>query len=223
MQSTITVLLPAFNEEKAIEGVIQDIKALALNCEILVVNNLSTNGTEAKAIALGIKVLREDKKGKGNAVRAGFRHIKTDYVVMIDADGTYPVDAIPICCEALSDYDVVKGARQRCEDGAMSRRNEFGNWGLSMLASILYWQRVRDVCSGLWAFRMESLRRFKLTSAGFTLEADMFLNTVKKGCKLKEIPITYNKREEGDEAKLKLIDGFKIAWFLIKGRFNGGD
>lgn len=216
---SITVLLPAFNEEKAIGRVIEDIKALALNYEILVVNNLSTNDTEAKAIALGAKVLYEGEKGKGNAVRAGFKHIKTAFVVMIDADGTYPVDAIPICCGALLEYDVVKGARRRCDDGSMSKGHIFGNWALSMLASILYGHRVRDVCSGLWAFRMESLRKFKLTSAGFTLEADMFINTIKNGCKLKELPIAYYKRLDGDAAKLKLIDGFKIAWFLISRRF----
>lgn len=219
MQSTVTVLLPAFNEEKAIGRVIQEIKGLSLDYEILVVDNKSTNGTKAEATALGAKVLYEGKKGKGNAVRAGFKHIKTPYVVMIDADGTYPVDAIPMCCEALSDYDVVKGARLMDEEGAMSRGHKFGNWGLSMLASILYGCRVRDVCSGLWAFRVGALRKFRLTSSSFTLEADMFINTVRTQCRFKEIPIKYRKRADGDMAKLKLIDGFKIAWFLVKRRF----
>ncbi len=217
---SITVLLPAFNEEKSIGRVIQEINALSLNYEILVVDNACTNGTVGKATALDVKVLYEGKRGKGNAVRAGFKYIKTPFVVMIDADGTYPVDTIPMCCEALLEYDVVKGARQRYEDGSMSKGHKFGNWALSMLASILYGHRVRDVCSGLWAFRMESLQKFKLTSTSFTLEADLFINSVKTGCKFKELPIEYKKRIQGDKAKLKLIDGFKIAWFLVKGRFR---
>jgi len=218
---SITVLLPALNEEKAIGKVIQDIKNLQINCEVLVVDNCSTNGTAKVSTGLGVNVLIEKQRGKGNAVRAGFKHIETPYVVMIDADGTYPVDAIPMCCEALLEYDVVKGARLKCGDGVMSRGHRFGNWGLSMLASILYGHRVRDVCSGMWAFRTESLQKFKLTSTGFTLEADMFVNTVKNGCRLKELPIAYYKRADGDEAKLRLIDGFKIAWFLIRKKFSG--
>ena len=220
MKSSITVLLPAYNEEKAIGKVIHDINALSRNYNILVVDNACTNGTAKKVAALGVEVLYEAEKGKGNAIRAGFKHIKTPLVVMIDADGTYPVDAIPVCCDALLEYDVVKGARQEKEDGSMSKVHKFGNWGLSILASVLYGYRVKDVCSGLWAFRMVSLNKFKLTSAGFTLEADIFINTVKNKCKLKEITIPYSKRVDGDEAKLRFIDGFKIAWFLIRKRWS---
>lgn len=217
---TITVLLPALNEEKAIGKVIRDIRKLPIDCGVLVVDNGSTDGTVKVANALGAKVLHEKRKGKGNAVRTGFKHINTDYVVMIDADGTYPVEAIPGCCEALAEYDVVKGNRQWFDGEAMSNVHSFGNKALSMIASILYGRRVLDVCSGLWAFRIEGLRKFKLTSSGFTLEADMFINTVKTGCKLKELPIKYGKRADGDEAKLKFIDGLKIGWFLIRKRFS---
>ena len=218
---SITVLLPAFNEEKAIGRVIQDIKALKLGYEILVVNNKSTNGTKAEAIALGAKVLYEGKKGKGNAVRVGFKHIKTPFVVMIDSDFTYPAKHLPEIIRSLDNgADVVIGYRNKRAKGSISHMNIIGNWGLSMLASILYGVYVRDVCSGMWGFKRDALSSYKLTSNGFTLEADLFVNTIKGKHKLVQIPIEYRARLDGSVAKLGIKDGFKIGWFLIKGRFR---
>ena len=217
---SITVLLPALNEEKAIGKVIQDIKNLPIDCDVLVVDNLSTNGTAVVSATLGVKVLYEKRRGKGNAVRTGFRHINTDYVVMIDADGTYPVFSIPLFYSYLEEYDVVKGSRRWVEAGAMTKTNRFGNWALSLLASILYGQKVEDVCSGLWVMRMDKVKGFNLVSNGFTFEADLFINTVKTGCKFKELPIEYRTRVDGSQSKLGIIDGVKIGWFLIRRRFS---
>lgn len=216
----VTIILPAFNEEKAIGKVIQEIRSLPIECQIFVVDNLSTDDTSAIALDLGVPVFYERNKGKGIAVRTGFKHAGTPYIVMIDADGTYPVDAIPALCEALSKYDVVKGDRKWCKDGAMTKTHRFGNYMLSLLASILFRHRTKDVCSGMWAFKKERLDKFHLTSAEFTLEADLFVNTVTTGCKLKELPIEYEKRIQGDKAKLKTKNGFEIGWFLIKKRLQ---
>ena len=221
MQSTVTVLLPAFNEEKAIGKVIQEIKGLSLDYGILVVDNKSTNGTKAGATALGVNVLYEGEKGKGNAVRAGFKHIKTPYVVMIDSDFTYPAKHLPEVIRSLDNgADVVIGYRNKRAKGSMSRMNIIGNWGLSMLASILYGVYVRDVCSGMWGFRRSVLSRYKLSSNGFTLEADLFANTIRGKYKLVQIPIEYRARLDDSVAKLSIKDGFKIASFLIKKRFS---
>lgn len=221
MQSSVTVLLPAFNEEKAIGKVIQEINALSLNYEILVVDNLSTNRTEEKAIALGVKVLHEGKRGKGNAVRAGFKYIKTPFVVMMDGDFTYLAKHLPEIVRSLDNgADVVIGYRHKRAKGSMSRMNTIGNCGLSILASVLYGVHVKDMCSGMWGFRRNVLSRYKISSNGFTLEADLFINTVKGKYKLAQIPIGYRARLDGSVAKLGIKDGFKIAWFLIRGRFR---
>lgn len=221
---SITVLLPALNEEKAIGKVIQDIKHLPIDCAVLVVDNLSTNGTVVEAKALGVKVVREKRKGKGNAVRTGFKHIKTSFVVMVDGDFTYPAKHIPGIIRCLENgADVVIGYRHKRAKGSMSRKNTIGNCGLSILASLLYGVHVKDVCSGMWGFSRKALSKYKLSSNGFTLEADLFINTVKGKHKLVQIPIEYRARLDGSVAKLGIKDGFKIGWFLIKGRFNGGN
>jgi len=216
----VTIILPTLNEEGAIGKVIQEIRALPVDCQIIVVDGLSTDGTPAIALKLGALVIYERNKGKGIAVQTALKYIDTPYIVMIDADGTYPIDAIPAFCAALSEYDVVKGDRKWCEDGAMTKTHKFGNRMLSLLASILFRHRTRDVCSGMWAFRKECLDKFHLKSVGFTLEADLFINTVTTGCSLKELPIEYRKRIEGDKAKLMLKDGFEIGWFLIRKRLQ---
>ena len=69
----------------------------------------------------------------------------------------------------------------------------------------------------MWGFKTSILKSFDIQSKGFTLEAELFTNCVKGKYKLEQIPIGYRKRLDGSYAKLKIRDGFKIAWFLIKG------
>lgn len=216
----ITVILPTLNEERAVGKVIDGIKALPVKCDIVVVDGRSRDKTVGIAEAKGVRIIIEERKGKGIAVRTALSQIDTSYIVMIDADGTYPIREIVPIYKALLKYDVAKGHRSWCKKGAMTKTHKFGNYILSLLASILYGHRTRDVCAGLWGFRRECLARFNLTSMGFTLEADLFINTIKSGCTLKEFPINYKKRIEGDKAKLMFRDGLEIGWFLIKRRFS---
>jgi len=71
----------------------------------------------------------------------------------------------------------------------------------------------------MWGFRRDALKKFKLTSPKFTLEADFFVNAVKTKCNITQIPISYRARVDGSLPKLKVSDGFDIGWFLIKKRF----
>jgi len=217
----LTVLLPARDEAKAIGKVIDEIKNTT-ECKILVMDGLSEDGTPTIALRKGASVLYEFRKGKGIAVRSALRFIDTPYVIMMNADFTYPAEYLSTIYHILSrsKADVVQGFRNLKEEGSMSLKHSFGNWGLSLLASILYGKRVYDVCSGMWGFKTDILKEFDIVSEGFTLEADLFVNAVKKGCRMEQIPIVYRKRLSGGKSKLTIWDGFKIAWFLIKRRFT---
>lgn len=210
----LTVILPARNEVEAIGKVLDELG----NFEVIVVDSNSTNGTREEVLKRGIPIMNEDRRGKGNAVRKAIPHILTEKVVMIDSDYTYPTEYIPMIDGLLDEVDVVICYRKWKEKGSMSFLNSFGNYFLSKLASLLYGYKVYDVCSGMWGFRTEKLQRFNPTSGGFTLEADLFVNSVRNGCKISQIPIEYRRRLGGSEPKLKLGDGFKIAWFLIKSK-----
>jgi len=218
--SDLTILLPTLNEEASIRKVLDEIEELPFPCQVLVIDGLSRNGTLEIAQSKGASVLLEHRRGKGIAVRSALGLVRTPYIIMVDADYTYPMRYIGEIYELLREesYDVVVGYRQLKERGSMSLTNAFGNFILSSLASVLFGHRIYDVCSGMWGFRRETLDRFHLTSKGFTLEADLFTNSIKSNCRMFQIPVGYRGRLEGGKAKLKLSDGFRIAWFLIKRR-----
>ena len=102
----------------------------------------------------------------------------------------------------------------------MSVANFFGNRALSLMATILYQRRVYDVCTGMWAFRRGVLDKFELESGGFTLEADLYVNSVRNRCKIKQVRIDYLARLDGSWPKLRIVDGFNIGMFLLKKRLN---
>jgi dolichol-phosphate mannosyltransferase len=219
------VLLPTLNEEATIGQTIDDVRRYAPDSEILVIDSCSGDRTVDVAINMGATVISVDLRGKGRAVREALGKLatKSDYYIMMDSDYTYPARHIPQIIEELSNgVDVVMGYRKKRDRGAMTAVNTFGNKALSFLASVLYNYWVRDVCTGMWGFRKEALEDFNLTSNGFTLEADLFTNAVKVGCEIRQIPIGYRARPDGSVAKLKVSDGFKIGWFLIKRRFGRG-
>jgi len=219
--SNLTVILPARNEEESIGVVIDEIRALPVKYDILVVDNNSKDDTYNIAFYKEARVVTAELQGKGNAMRKGFRLVNSPYVVMMNSDYTYPAAYIPYFHELLSDgYDVVVGYRRWKQGGSMSLINSFGNKALSLLASILYGKRIRDLCTGLWAFRKEVLDEFEIKSNGFTLEAELFIEVVRHGCDLVQVPISYRTRIGGSRAKLKVWNGFEIGWFLIKGRFT---
>ena len=224
-QKDIVVLIPTLNEAKAIGQTVVDVFDNVPNCQVLILDSYSINGTADEARDKGAVVINAVKGGKGIALRSVLPQIivsyQADYYVMIDGDFTYPAKHLPQIIRSLDNgADVVIGYRNKRAKGSMSCTNKLGNWGLSMLASILYGVYVKDVCSGMWGFRRSVLSRYELSSNGFTLEADLFTNTVKGKYKLVQIPIEYRARLDGSVAKLNIQDGFKIGSFLIKKRFS---
>lgn len=223
-QKDIIVIIPTLNEAKAIGKTIDDVLEYARNCHIAVLDSYSINGTADIARSKGAVVVNAPRGGKGVAVRSVLSKVMAAFTgkcyVMIDGDYTYPAKHILEIAEQIENgADVVIGYRKKRAKGSMSHMNRIGNWGLSMLASVLYGVHVKDVCSGMWGFSRKALVRYKLGSSGFTLEADLFVNTVRNGFRLAQIPIEYRARLDGSIAKLGIRDGFKIAWFLIRRRF----
>jgi len=224
----ITIVLPAKNEEEAIANVLDDVgkaKLLlpsSITLETLVMDSSITDETAKIARSKGAKVVYVLTSGKGNAFRASLQYIiNSDIVIMSDADYTYPLGCnIAIMIGLLASHDVVIGCRTKREPGSMTPLNLFGNRFLSALASFLYHHQIKDVCSGLWGFRINTLLDFNIISEGFTLEADLMTNAIYSHCRIAQFPIGYRARQGESSAKFKpVIDWFKILGFLIKRRF----
>lgn len=225
MNNKILIIIPALNEEKSIAKTINEIKECIGKCNIVVLDGNSDDMTRIIAIRNSASVISVPR-GKGNAFQAAIKRLENQYTdskywVMLDADYTYPAKHIPELIEQLdSGHDVAIGYRTGISKEAMPTANRIGNIALSMIASIMYGRIVKDLCTGMWAFKREVLYTFDISSARFTLEADLFVNTVKGGYKLSQIPIEYRPRIDNSKSKLVIKDGFKIGWFLIKNRYG---
>ncbi len=223
---TITIILPAYNEELTIGKVIDEIPGQALErkgyqVDIIVVDGNSSDRTREIAQDKGARVIVERRRGKGRAMRTALGKVEADFIFMLDADYTYPATYIPDMLKILKDFPVVVGSRlkgQR-EKGAISRLNLIGNHLLTWLANILYQAKISDLCTGYWGFRGEAIQNIDLTAEGFQLEAELFARLTRKGYHIAEIPIYYRCRE--GKAKLGSVrDGIKIACTLLTRRFR---
>lgn len=133
-EKKVTILLPCHNEGPVIADVVKEFKAVAENATIYIVDNACTDDTVEQALSQGAKVIREPKRGKGNAIRRAFMEIESDIYVMVDGDGTYQADALPEMLEKFSTekLDMLVGIRmeedsQNDLSAAYRRGHRLGN------------------------------------------------------------------------------------------------
>jgi dolichol-phosphate mannosyltransferase len=224
----ITILIPAKNEEHGIGETLRSLPLATLQAQgfatdVMVLDGASSDRTREIALAWGATVVHQVAPGKGAAVRAAKPLLQGDYVIMLDADATYPADAIPHMADLLArgDADVVMGSRFRGKIalGAMGRANHVGNALLSLVASVLYARRCSDVCTGLWGFRLEVLQKLPLQSRGFELEAELFGRSARAKVRLREVGVDYLPRK-GPTKLSRTRDGVRIARCLLRTRFS---
>lgn len=218
----LAVLIPCHNEVEGIVSVINKfpwdkIKKNNIRAAIIVIDNNSTDGTAEVALSLGAYVIKEPKKGKGNAMRAGFKALPkdTDYVVMLDGDNTYDSREIMRMIEPLESgfCDVVIGSRLggKMHDGAMRTFNRGGNWLFTHLVRIYYRVNVTDVLTGYYAWTKRSIDELHphLTSDGFAIEMEMITKMARLGHEIYSVPISYTPRS-GETNLRPIYDGRRI-------------
>lgn len=221
----VTILLPAKNEESGIEATFASLptdrlQRLGYPVEILVADGKSHDRTRDVALSHGARVIQQLGTGKGRAVRSALDVAKGEFVVMLDADATYPARAIPAFVALLDEgFDVIMGSRflGRIDDGAMKGLNRVGNHALSALASMLFRRRCTDVCTGMWAFRRQMVRNLGLTATGFEIEAELFARSARANLRIAEVPIQYAPRE-GVTKLGSVADGLRIGAALMRYR-----
>lgn len=226
---TVSILLPARNEEHGVAAVLSEIPYRELRrrgykVDVVVVDGHSNDRTRQVAESWGARVVLQEGRGKGMAVRSALPRCEGEVVVMIDADRTYPAWDVPAFLDRIeAGADVVLGTRMRghIHRGAMSATHRFGNRGLSFLASVLHGRRVTDVCTGMWAFRKDAVLALDLTSREFEIEAELFARAVRARLVLEEIPIDYRSRV-GATKLGGVRDGVLIGWKLLSLRLAPG-
>jgi len=217
----VEVIIPTLNEESTIEKLILDIKKekLPVNTSILVIDGGSKDNTVAICKKQNVRVIQQKGKGKGLAMREAVEHTDTDIVVFIDGDGTYSVSDLQLILEPilLDKADMVVGSRisGNIEKGSISRLNKIGNTLFNKTINFALKSKVTDSLSGYRALRRETFRDLILFSTNFEIEVEMTVESLSKGYRVLEVPISYGNRK-GTQTKLNpTIDGAKIARTLL--------
>jgi glycosyltransferase involved in cell wall biosynthesis len=195
----LTIVIPAFNERHGIRKTIEQVRqALAgepYTTEIIVVDDGSTDGTAAEAQACDVRVLRQPTNfGYGAALKAGIGATSSEYVLIIDADGTYPADAIPDLMAQAVGADMVVGARKINNNNIPMVRKP-AKWFLNKLASFLTGRHIPDINSGLRVMRRSALNRFlPILPNGFSFTSTITLAMLSTNHHVIYRPIEYHAR-----------------------------
>jgi len=224
----ITVIIPAFNEEKSIGKVVRDIPRDIVS-HVIVVNNNSTDNTVQVASEAGAIVLDETRKGYGWACLKGIdksKDLNTDIVVFLDGDySDYPEEIVDVVRPILEqDHDMVIGSRVlgEREKGSLTPQQVFGNWLATRLMRIFYGAKFSDL-GPFRAIKSASLEQLKMADKTYGWTIEMQIKAAKHKMKFCEVPVNYRKRigvsKVSGTVKGTILAGIKIIFAVFKYRF----
>lgn len=215
----IAVLVPCFNEEKAVAQVIAGFRAALPAAAIYVYDNNSTDGTVVAARAAGAIVRSEAKQGKGHVVRRMFADVEADVYVLVDGDATYDAPSAPAMISDLIAHnrDMVVAARISQEDAAYRRGHRAGNRLLTGFVASVFGSRFTDILSGYRVFSRRFVKSFPVLSGGFEIETELTVHALELDLRVGEIATPYYARPVGSQSKLNTWrDGFRILWTIMR-------
>jgi len=234
----LSIIIPVYCEEKTVLKILEKVmlvKIKNVEIEIVVVDDGSTDSTwklVLRSAAKGSKfktIKHEKNQGKGAAVRTGIKNATGDYIIIQDADLEYDPKYIPTLFNYVkSKNEVVYGTRLARMPHLKKEERRFqflahylGNRFLSFVTSVLYGQWITDMETCYKLFPRNAVLTMNLRSKGFDFEPEITSKLLKKGFRIKEIPITANPRGYDEGKKLNTFrDGFIALVTLLKYRFS---
>ena len=192
--SRVSIVIPAWNEEKAIEGVVSQLMRRLRNIEIIVVDDGSSDRTGDLARDGGAHVLRHDfRRGYGASLRSGICATKREYVLFCDADGQHSAEDVALLIRHMEECDMVVGCRGQGSHVPFLRRP--GKFVLRVFADFLAGENIPDVNSGLRIIRRDVVVKYlHLMPSGFSFSTTSTFALLKSGHRIKWVPITVKKR-----------------------------
>lgn len=195
----VSVIIPAFNEEQGVGPVVKRVRQTLSHAkvrhEILVVDDGSRDQTALKARQAGAKVISMgENRGYGASIKAGMRQAQNNLIAILDADGTYPVEELPVLIQLSQTADMAVGARIKPGVAIPSLRR-FPKWVLGKWANYLADRKIPDLNSGLRVFRKNIAARYEgLFPNGFSFTTTITLALECHGYIVKYLPISYEAR-----------------------------
>jgi hypothetical protein len=221
------VVLPTLNEEAGLARTLRDLPTERFlepgrKLQPLIIDGGSTDGTLEVARNWEIPVLRQTSRGKGGAMLEAIAWVhrqKIPFVVVLDADATYPPDRILPALELLArGTDLVVGVRHPVWGPPSDMKDlvhRVGNLALSYSASVLSRRPILDLCSGFWGVSTQRFVDLHLDDATFAIEAELVLKSIRRGYSIHQIPVTYHERL--GVAKLRAVrDGSRILRTIVR-------
>jgi glycosyltransferase involved in cell wall biosynthesis len=224
----LSVLIPAYNEERTIEQIIRRVAAVALpaDLEILVHDDASTDATPAILARLqpempALRVIRRERNGgKGVGVRTLIREAGGDACIFQDADDEYdPSDYVRLInAYKHGGWPAVYGYRNLAGQPLIG---QIGNHALTLLTNMLYgcWLRDMETCYKLIDARL--LRQFDLKANGYDIEPEITINLRKRGFRIRQTPIAYHPRPTPSKKLRRLTDGWLALRMILRHRLPG--
>ena len=215
----VAVLVPCYNEEKAIAKVVGDFRAALPEATVYVYDNNSTDNTAAMAQKAGAVVRRETHQGKGYVVRRMFNDIEADVYVLVDGDATYDAPSAPAMVGKIVDdrLDMVVASRVDREEAAYRRGHRAGNFILTGVVAHMFGRAFSDILSGYRVFSRRFVKSFPVLSGGFEIETELTVHALQLELPVGEVATPYYSRPTGSASKLSTwSDGLRILWTVFK-------
>jgi glycosyltransferase involved in cell wall biosynthesis len=223
---TLSVVIPALNEEDGISGILRQVLATrdALEAagvsalEVIVVDDGSVDAT-ARIVeeTPGVKLIRHPvNRGYGAAIKSGFRGATGELLAFLDADSTYPPECLPgLCAVAIRENaDVVIGSRRSGTETGMPLIRRIGNLFWSSLLSLIGSEKVQDPASGMRVVWRRCLPQIYPLPDGLNFTPVMSTRSLHEGLKVVEVPIPY--RERSGRSKLSVVrDGVRFLYTIV--------
>jgi glycosyltransferase involved in cell wall biosynthesis len=210
-----TLIIPAYDEERGLEALLPRLAAAPIaGLEVIVVDDGSRDGTARVAAEHGARLISHPaNRGKGAALQSGLAAASGEKIVVMDADDTYPIEAIPGLIAMLETNDHVRGTRSIGRTN-IPPLNRLGNAMISLAVRVVARVKSVDPLTGLYALRAADLRRMGLTSSGFGLETEIAIKSARMKLRAADYPIRYGARQ-GQSKLNPLRDGMGMLGTIV--------
>jgi glycosyltransferase involved in cell wall biosynthesis len=222
---SISVIVPTLNEAPNLPHVFAQLTKAGTD-ELILVDGHSTDDTiaVAKQLRPDVRVVLQNRRGKGNALACGFAAARSDIIVMIDADGSTDPSEIPSFIRplAVGHADFVKGSRYMAGGGSsdITMMRSSGNRALSVFVNMLFGTQYTDLCYGYSAFKRSILDQLHVTCDGFEVETLINVRAAKAGLSIVEVPSHEHARIHGLSNLDAWRDGKRVLTTILRERFT---
>ncbi len=225
-QPLLSVIIPCYNEAATLPCILEQVRAVTLDKEIIVVDDHSSDATLNVLHTESfhdptLRIVRHPhNRGKGAAVRSGLAHARGTIVIIQDADLEYdPQDYYELVQPIIQGrVDVVFGSRFMGRHTGMYFWNAIGNKGLTFLTNLLFNCWISDMETCYKVMRTEIMRSLQLESNDFRLEPEITAKLLRQGHRIYEVPVSYLGRTYEEGKKMKPSQGFYAILALLRYR-----